>query len=275
MKNRFLFLLALFAFSACTTIEISEGDAFDAHRTITPATFNISTFSLEEIELETDDGETLNGWYLAQEDAKATVVYYGGNGFLMVKSRPLIQAYADMDVNLLLFDYRGYGLSSGDPTVEGVKKDARRAYEYAESRSTAADQVMIVHGHSMGAFLSSKIASEYSSVDGYIMESPVSEVKQWTKKLVPWILRPFVQFDIAEEIAAQSNLENVSQVTLPLLIIGGTGDDVTPFSMAEDVYDASPSQSKTLVEIEGGTHNNLPTFPKYKNELSSFIEGLN
>jgi len=266
--------MVLFVFSACTTIEISEGDAFDAHRTITPATFNISPFTLNEIEMETEDGETLNGWYLTQEDAKATVVYYGGNGFLMVKSRPLIQAYAGMDVNLLLFDYRGYGLSSGEPTVAGVKTDARRAYEYAEGQLSSNDQLMIVHGHSMGAFLSSYIAGE-NSVDGYVMESPVSEVKQWTKKLVPWILRPFVRFDIADEIASQNNLESVSGVETPLLIIGGTNDDVTPFSMAEDVYNASSSGSKKLVEIEGGTHNDLPEFSLYREELKSFVEGLN
>jgi fermentation-respiration switch protein FrsA (DUF1100 family) len=273
MKNSILFLLSVFIFSACTTIEISEGDAFDAHRTITPATFNITPFTLNEIELETSDNETLNGWYLTREGAKATVVYFGGNGFLMVKSRPLIQAYSDMDVNLLLFDYRGYGLSTGEPTVEGVKTDARTAFEYAENRISSGGQKIIVHGHSMGAFLSSYISGE-NSVDGFIMESPVSEVKQWTKKLVPWILRPFVRFDIAEEIAAQSNLENVSDVESPLLIIGGTADDVTPFSMAQDVYEASASTPKTLVEIEGGSHNNLPEYSKYRNELKTFLESL-
>ena len=262
--------------SACTTIEISEGDAFDAHRTITPATFNIAPFTLNEIELETDDNETLNSWYLTRDDAKATVVYFGGNGFLMVKSRPLIQAYADMNVNLLLFDYRGYGLSSGEPTVKGVKTDAMSAYEVAVSKlsSDKDEHRIIVHGHSMGAFLSSYISGE-NRVDGYIMESPVSEVKQWTKKLVPWILRPFVRFDIAEEIAAQSNLENVSDVESPLLIIGGSSDDVTPFSMAEEVYEASVSPNKKLVEIEGGTHNNLPEFSKYRDELKSFFDTLN
>jgi alpha-beta hydrolase superfamily lysophospholipase len=273
MKHIILLILAIFLFSACTTIEISEGDAFDAHRTITPATFNIEPFTLNEIELETDDSEVLNGWYLTRENAKATVVYFGGNGFLMVKSRPLIQAYADMDVNLLLFDYRGYGLSSGEPTVEGVKSDAQTAYEFAIDQLSSEDQKIIVHGHSMGAFLSSHISGE-NQVDGYIMESPVSEVKQWTKKLVPWILRPFVRFDIAEEIAAQSNLENVSNVAAPLMIVGGTSDDVTPFSMAEDVYEASASESKTLVEIEGGSHNNLPEYSKYRSELKSFLESI-
>lgn len=274
MKKASLYLMALFLFSACTTIEISEGDAFDAHRTITPATFNISPFTLNEIELETEDGETLNGWYLTREDAKATVVYYGGNGFLMVKSRPLIQAYSGLNVNLLLFDYRGYGLSSGEPTVEGVKSDARSAYEYTAGLGNSSDDPIIVHGHSMGAFLSSYIAGEYS-VDGYIMESPISEVKQWTKKLVPWILRPFIRFDVAEQLAEQSNLENVSGLETPLLIIGGTSDDVTPYFMAEDVYEAASSTSKKLVEIEGGTHNNLPTFQKYRDELKNFVEGLN
>lgn len=264
-------IIILCCLSACTTIEIKEQDAFDNHRTVTPESFNNSAFILQDRMVETEDSVSLNSWFLLRDDAEATVLYFGGNGFLMVKSRPLIEAYATMPVNLILFDYRGYGLSSGEPSVEGIQTDARAIFnavqELAEERITP----LFVHGHSMGSFLSGYIADR-EDVTGYILESPISEVNSWTKNLVPWLLRPFIRFDIESSIASQDNLKRVSTVDHPLLIIGGSDDDITPFSMAEELLAASASTQKELVKIEGGTHNDLPYFEKYSNSINIFIQ---
>ena len=263
-------LLSLLLFSACTTIEINEEDAFDNHRTVTPESFSIDNFTLSNQTVETEDGSMLDTWILTREDADATILYFGGNGFLMVKSRPLIEAYSTMPVNLVLFDYRGYGLSSGEPSVTGIQTDARTMFMTADSLARSQSQPLFIHGHSMGSFLSSYTA-EREDVAGYILESPVSEVSGWTKKLVPLLLRPFVRFDIDEDIAAQNNLERVAAITTPLIIIGGTEDNITPFEMAEELHKASASSPKTLVPVEGGNHNDLPYFDDYTISLEKFI----
>jgi fermentation-respiration switch protein FrsA (DUF1100 family) len=263
----FIFLLTAIG---CTTIEITESDAFDAHRTITPATFDVSAFNFQPHTIETSDGESLDAWFLQRDDAVATVLYLGGNGFLMVKSRPLIQAYATLPVNLLLVDYRGYGLSSGEPTVRGVQEDARSAFRFVTSDAVPQTDKLFIHGHSMGSFLSA-ILTEENSVDGYILESPVTEVDRWTKRLIPWPLRPFVRFNIDEEVKAQSNSDKVASITTPLLIMGGTNDEVTPIRMAEELYELSGSAQKRLVKISGGGHNNLPNTSGYRQALREFI----
>lgn len=254
----------------CTTIEITESDAFDSHRTITPATFDVNAFNFSPHTIETSDGERLDAWFLQRDDAVATVLYLGGNGFLMVKSRPVIQAYATLPVNLLLIDYRGYGLSTGDPTVRGVQEDARSAFRFINSDAVPQTDKIFVHGHSMGSFLTA-ILTEENEVDGYILESPVTEVDRWTKRLVPWALRPFVRFKIDEDVKAQSNSERVASITTPLLIMGGTSDDVTPIRMAEELYELSASSQKRLVKISGGGHNNLPNTSIYRQALREFI----
>lgn len=276
MKQILTFLLFTVLFillTSCTTIELAEDDAFDAHRTVTPATFNIEPYRFNELSIDTEDGETLNAWFLEKENAKGTVIYYGGNGFLMVKARPLIEAYSAVPVNLLLIDYRGYGLSSGEPSVNGIKTDAETAYDSVLGEYINGDELLIVHGHSMGSFLSAFIADE-KTVDAYILESPVTEVKGWTKTMVPWFLRLFVRFDIADELKDQNNSERVGRIEIPLLIIGGTADDVTPFKMAEELYGQSSSQQKELVKIEGGSHNDLPKYRLYRNAIQEFIEDL-
>jgi uncharacterized protein len=274
MKRYIIFtLLSLIIFVGCRTINITESDAFDPNRTITPQTFDIQPYQLHDITLETEDGESLDAWFLERDDAAATLIYYGGNDFLMVTSRALIESYRQIPVNILLFDYRGYGRSSGEPTVSGVMTDARTAYNYARNDAPNRQESIYVHGHSMGSFLSATITEE-EEIAGYILESPISDVNQWTRRLIPWIARPFIRFNIDDPIKEQSNLDRVSRIDKPLLIMGGSNDEVTPFRMAEDLYEASVSSQKRLVKIAGGTHNDLPKSVEYRNALQDFFSIL-
>ncbi len=270
MKNKILVLVLFLMIGGCTTIEISESDAFDPHVTISADQFPIHSYTLHDLKIETEDNETLDAWFLEREGANKTIIYYGGNGFLMMKSRPLINAYADLPVHLLMIDYRGYGRSTGEPTVDGVKTDAKAAYQLAKNNLPVEPGPIYVHGHSMGSFLATYIADSVD-VAGYILESPITDVDSWTKRLVPALLRPFVRFDIEDSIKAQNNIEPVKRIKEPLLIIGGEQDEITPFRMAEELHEKSPSREKSLVRIENGNHNDLPTFSAYKSSLIDFF----
>jgi uncharacterized protein len=268
-----IIIISLLLFSACSTIEINETDVFDAHRTITPESFNYDVYSFEEIRLETGDGEELNGWAMLHNDARGTVLYLGGNGFLMVKSKPVIEAYSNIPVNLVMFDYRGYGMSSGSPTVEGIRMDADTAMDFVKNKPELNGGPLIVHGHSMGSFLSAYLA-DTREIAGYILESPVTDVDDWTRTLVPWLVRRFVRFDIDPAVRSESNINRVQNIELPLLVMGGNSDEITPFEMAEKLYRKSVSENKTIVEMNGGTHNDLPTFPEYVTSINEFLNSL-
>src|SRR5699024_36633 len=213
-------------------------------------------------------------WFLSKENSESTVVYFGSHSSLMVKSRYLIQAYADLPVNLMVFDYRGYGLSTGDPTVEGLKTDARTIVNELKANYISEGENLIVHGHSTGSFLAVLLADEDSDIDAYILESPVTEVGSWTKSMLPWIARVFVRFDIDEQVAGQNNITRVENITLPLLVISGTADDVTSPDMAQELYQQSVSPQKEFLEITGGSHNNLPNFSQYRSVLRQFLEQI-
>ena len=256
-------------FAGCTTIEIKEKDAFDAHRTITPAEFHVPGYTLHEQSLVTSDGEQLDSWFIEHENAKATVIFLGGNGFLMVKSRQLIDAYTTIPVNILLFDYRGYGMSSGAPSIAGIQEDARAAFAFIDQHESLTELPVYVHGHSMGSLLAGWLADNLR-VDGYVLESPITSADDWTSGLVPRLFRPFVRFDVADAIREHDNLARVSRVSAPLLLIGSENDGITPFRMAESLYDVSVSEQKSLVNISNGNHNDLPRFTEYRNALKAF-----
>ncbi|MDI6403011.1 alpha/beta fold hydrolase, partial [Balneolaceae bacterium ANBcel3] len=165
-----LALSLLFLMLSCNTIEIREQSVFDAHRTITPVDFDIPEFTLHQQTIVTDDGQHLDSWFLEHKKASATVLYIGGSGFLMVKSRPLIEAYAQAGVHLMLFDFRGYGKSSGEPSVAGLKKDVESVFEFIEQKQadkeTQTGEAMeknlpvFIHGHSMGSLLAGWLANK-------------------------------------------------------------------------------------------------------------------
>lgn len=266
------FLLPVF-FLACTTIEIRESDAFDNHPTVTPQSYSSEIFTLSEHTVETDDGEALNAWHLQREGALGTVLYFGGNGFLLVKSLPWIQAYETLPVNLVLFDYRGYGLSTGSPSVDGIFTDAQSVYEFLISELNADPERIILHGHSMGSLVTGRMLSELKPA-AFIMESPITEINDWTRRLVPLLLRPFIRFRFDEAISQQNNLTRIAASELPALFITGTDDQITPERMAKQLYEASPSPDKTLRLIEGGGHNDLPLSQHYRDALLAFLEGV-
>ena len=269
MKN-LITVLILILLTGCTTIEISEPDVFDRHSTISADQFPLHDYQLHEMEIETDDGETIHSWFLERDDADATVIYFGGNGFLMVKSRSLIDAYSGIPVNLVMFDYRGYGRSTGTPDVAGIKTDSRAVYEAVRNDFPADTGPLYLHGHSMGTFLAAYMADTHEAA-GYILESPITNVDQMTRQLVPWLLRPFIRFRIDQPVKDENNLTRVSNIEVPLLLMGGERDEITPFSMAEELYRESASAEKELVKIERGTHNDLPNSEIYRRALTDFL----
>ena len=265
-----LTLLILVVLAACTTIEIEERSIFDAHQTITPETFDYNGLNLHQHTLETEDGEQLDSWYIEREDAVATVLYLGGNGFLMVKSRPWLDIYAGLPVNIVMIDSRGYGQSSGAPSVEGVKYDAKEAYNFAAKHSEETGTKLLIHGHSMGSLLAGYMADTHEAA-GYILESPITNADDLTSNILPRLLRPFIGFEFPEVVKEEDNLKRVAGIEIPLLLIGGEDDEVTPFSMAEKLYEKSVSSPKKLVKVNGGGHNDLPNKQDYRDALEAFL----
>ena len=133
------------AFAGCTTIQIQEEDVFLPKPSITPQTFTSDIVNLREVYVD-NDSVRLNAWHLARPDARGTILFFGGNGFYLVQSGGYVEALTDFPVNVLMFDYRGYGKSTGAPGVEGFKSDALRMYDYAVDSLDAAPERMLVHG---------------------------------------------------------------------------------------------------------------------------------
>lgn len=273
MAYRCILCLSIILGASCTTVKIKEENAFEAKRTISPQHFDDEQMDLEEIFFSSGDATRLNAWFLRHREARGTMLYFGGNGFLLVTSYHIVQAMRDLKLNLFMFDYRGYGRSQGRPTVAGLKEDGLAAYEYVRSRLNVDPDRLILHGHSMGAFIALYVAVQRPAA-GTVLESPVTDVKDWMGRLVPWFFKPLVSIKIDPALRRESNLERIEKLSSPVLILVGKEDKVTPAAMAEKLYKHAQTARKDLRIIEDAGHNDLPETNAYGEALGQFLSDI-
>jgi len=200
----------------------------------------------EEVWLETDDGVTLNGWFVPAEQARGTVLFCHGNAGNISHRLTSIEIFHQLGLNTFIFDYRGYGLSEGSPDEEGTYADAQAAWDYLADLKGIPPDSIIIFGRSIGAAIASHAAAD-NDPGLLILESPFSSLRQLGSELYPWLpVKLLSGFDY-------STVDFVTTADCPLIVIHSREDDIIPFEHGQHVYEAA-TQEKSFLEISGD-HN--------------------
>ncbi len=262
----------LLAVAGCSSIQIDESDVFMPKPSVTPASFDREGVALNVRDIAVTDSVRLNAWHLTQSEARGTVLFFGGNGFYLVQSGGYINALTRHPIGVFMADYRGYGRSEGHPSVAALKRDAVALYDSLTQRVGLDPDRLLVHGHSLGTFLALHLAEE-RPVAGIALENPATSVDDWVSSLAPWYVRMFASFEVDEDLRGESNLERIRVMdAIPLLVIGGGQDNVTPPEMARTLHAEAATTERELVIIEEGGHNELYATPAYQRAYSAWID---
>jgi alpha-beta hydrolase superfamily lysophospholipase len=102
------------------------------------------------------------------------ILFFHGNGEIVADYNDIGPLYTKMGINFLVADYRGYGRSSGRPTITAMMRDAHVIFEYVQGwlneRGFAGP--LIAMGRSLGSASALELAAHYSNdIDGLIIES--------------------------------------------------------------------------------------------------------
>ncbi len=217
--------------------------------------------AFDELELSTADGEVLHAWRVrarggldASESVAPGAPVGGGRGTLLVvhchgnagnmENRiPVAGAFAAMGFDCLLFDYRGYGRSSGSPTEQGLYQDALAAYEWARSAGYAPGAIA-VFGESLGAAVAVELA-RLRPVAGVVLENAFTSLPDMGAALYPWLPVRLLARDRFDSLA------KVPELAAPILALHGRADEIVPFALGQRLAAAAKAE---LVELPGG-HN--------------------
>lgn len=230
--------------------------------THTPATIGLP---YEEVAIPTEDGETLHGWWVPAEAAKGTVLLFHGNAGNISHRINYLTMFRQLGYHTLLFDYRGYGQSSGTPSESGLYQDAQAVWRYlTDTRGIAASQI-ILFGESLGAAVATWLAAR-AEPGLLVLTSTFTSVPELAAEIYPflpvrWICR--LQYD---------TLSLLPSVSSPVFIAHSPQDEVVPFQHSQRLLQAAAGP-KQFLPLEG-SHNIGFIFmqPSWIRALGAFMD---
>ncbi len=204
-----------------------------------------------ESQVTTPDGQVLTGWYRAPGGTNPIVLFFHGNKGALPDYADRINAYLDAGFGVLAIDYRGYGRSTGEPSLDGIIEDARSAYRFALDRGIPPERI-VVHGFSLGAMPATALAAEAEAA-ALVLEAPFHDIAAAASErywfLIPALVAPLIEGGI-------DPIESIESVEEPVFVMHGTADTQTPISSGAHLLDAAPNPGGFL-KVEGGTHQSL------------------
>jgi hypothetical protein len=254
------------------TFQVKEDHFFHPGPPRNPAPITATTPDAEPLELTTSDGARLAGARVGVRDADVDILYFGGNvSRIDDYGGALASSIAGLRANLFLFDYRGYGRSTGVPTIESLESDAIAIARFVRERSNG--RPLVVHGLSLGSFMAAHVAGRMP-IDGLVLESTAPDVQRWATNQVPFYAKPFMRINIAPALLEISNETAVQRYTGPLLIITGSADDITPPRFAHALGAASRSANKRVVIAPKQTHGTAMNADAVLRAYAEFLDSL-
>ena len=225
----------------------------------------------QEVLIKTKDGETLHGYFLkAKKNTNKTIIYLHGNaGNVGGWYRAGTDLQENVNANVLVVDYRGYGKSSGKPSREGVIKDARAMYEYLVNKKGINGSNISIFGISVGGAigieLAARLKQESKPLRSLIIQSSFTSLKDVAKNIFPYIPGFLLRSNLF------NLLERIKELSIPILISHGDKDEIIPYEQSKRLYEAA-NEPKKLVILEGATHNDTP---KYYSKNKDYYRELN
>jgi len=221
--------------------------------------------AFEDVELLTEDKVRLHGWFIPSDNARGTLLFFHGNAGNISHRLDSIAIFNRMNLDVFIFDYRGYGQSQGRVSETGTYLDAEAAWFYlVETRAIDADEI-IVFGRSLGASIAAWLASRHRPA-ALILESSFSSVPSMAQRLYPFLpVKWLSNF-------SYDTRQYVSHIECPLLVAHSKHDEIIPYAEGRLVFDAAPAD-KQFLDMRGG-HNDgfIATGQAYSDRLSRFIE---
>jgi fermentation-respiration switch protein FrsA (DUF1100 family) len=230
--------------------------------TVTPQAYGLA---FESVELETEDGEKLDAWWVPTAGARGTVLMFHGNAGNISHRLDYLLMFGRLGYSTLIVDYRGYGNSTGSPSEEGTYRDALAAWRHLTEKRGVRSADIVIFGESLGGAIASWLAARHTP-RALVLASTFTSVTDLGAQ-VYWLLpvRLLSRF-------RYDNLANLKAIRSPVLIAHSRDDDIVPFAHGQKLF-AAASEPKQFLETRGG-HNEgfIYVHEEWVRTLAVFLE---
>lgn len=219
------------------------------------------------VSFRTSDSVALSAWEVPSSKPSGiwVLLCHGQTGNLATTVRPEYYAHLRaIGVNILAFDWRGFGTSEGTPTEEGLYRDATAAYQYLLGELRVPAESVVIYGHSLGTAPAIELATRVRAA-ALVIEGAPTSVRARAQELYPYL---------PVSLAASSHFNSIGRigrVSMPILFLHAREDARIPLAHGRALFD-SATAPKRFVELAGQHHDAfLADSAKYFSEYSRFV----
>uniref|UniRef100_A0A7N0TQE9 AB hydrolase-1 domain-containing protein n=1 Tax=Kalanchoe fedtschenkoi TaxID=63787 RepID=A0A7N0TQE9_KALFE len=216
--------------------------------------------NVEVLKLPTRRGSEIVAVFVRYPMARSTLLYSHGNAADLGQMYGLlIELSIHLRVNLLGYDYSGYGQSTGKPSEQNTYADIEAAYKCLEESYGVKQEDIILYGQSVGSGPTLDLAARLPDLRAVVLHSPILSGLR-----VMYPVKRTYWFDIYK------NIDKIPLVNCPVLIIHGTADEVVDCSHGRQLWELCKEKYEPLW-VQGGNHSDLELFPEYIKHLKKFV----
>ncbi|ROT36891.1 alpha/beta-hydrolase [Sodiomyces alkalinus F11] len=239
-----------------------------------PSQFGIKDF--EELVIPTTDGEKLSAYYIrgprGNRNSDITVLMFHGNAGNIGHRLPIARMIINfIGCNVFMLEYRGYGLSTGEPDESGLYLDAQTALDYLRNRAETSNHKLVVYGQSLGGAVGIKLVAKNQKngdIAGLVLENTFLSMR----KLIPSVIPPARYFTLlCHQVWPSESL--ISSISVPTLFLSGLQDEIVPPHHMRQLYELSTAP-KIWKPLPGGDHNSSVVEEGYFESIADFITSV-
>jgi len=215
----------------------------------------------EEIHFQTGDKKILNGVLFKADSSKGLIFYLHGNAGSINSWGEIAKTYTDLDHDVFLLDYRGYGKSEGSITSQDqLFQDLQ--FVYNEVKKRYSEDSVIVLGYSIGTAPAAKIAST-NNPKMLILQAPyysLTDMMRHSYRIFPTFL---LKYKFRTD-------QFIRDCKMPVIIFHGDKDEVIYYRSSLKLKDLMKG-TDTLITLRGQGHNGITDNPDYKTEIFKIL----
>ena len=235
---------------------------------VTPAVYELA---YEDIRFGGEHGTLLHGWYIPGPGDIIFIWFHGNGGNIQNRLEHASLMRTHVGGSHLLFDYQGYGLSHGRPSIPGIIADGRAALRLIQERGWSTGKRLVFFGESLGCAVALALAVDpalEARPARMILEAPFYSLHAMGQKLL--LLRPLA-FLVKDDL---NSARLIPKLTVPLLVIHGDRDGLVPLQQGRELYELAP-QPKQFYTVPGGEHGGLYRIAgqRYFHTIRDFVAG--
>ena len=216
----------------------------------------------KELFFDVEPGVSINGLHFTVDNPLGLVLYFHGNTRSIKGWAKYAKDFFRYKYDVVLVDYRGFGKSTGKRSEKDMLKDMQFVYDTLAAQYT--EHHIIVYGRSLGSGFASKIASD-NKPRYLILDAPFFNFTKAIERFLP--ILP-IRFLLRYHLRTDKWIRHVNCHTY---ILHGNKDWLIPISNSKKLQAINPGKI-TLITIDGGGHNNLPTFNEYHNFIRDILQ---